>query len=199
MKGPQDELHVDLLSASAHKLHGPKGVGMLYVRDGVALPPMIHGGSQESGRRAGTTNVAGIVGFGAAARLCREPMEKSMESTRALRDQLIERLRAEVPHCSLNGHASRRLPGNVNVTIAGIDASEVRALLDGQGICVSTDSACNAASPRPSHVLLAIGRSRTQAKGTLRLTLGDETTLKEVDRAADAVAQAARSLSDLGL
>ena len=192
------EMSIDLLSASAHKLHGPKGVGLLYVRKGIGLPPFICGGAQEGGRRAGTVNTAGIVGFGAAASLAGNTMEESAARVTALRDALIRRILTEIPGARLNGHPARRLPGNVNVSFAGINGSELQMLLDRQGICVSTGAACSAGSGEPSHVLTAIGRTRVQANSAIRLSLSEETTPEELDAAVTALKESVCVLSMLG-
>ena len=191
------EMHVDFLSASAHKLHGPKGAGLLYIRKGIELPPLLFGGAQEDGRRAGTSNTAGIVGFGKAAELAGEGMaEKSVRIT-ALRDGLVRRILTEIPGSSLNGHPVKRLPGNVNVSFAGISGSELLTLLDGLGICASTGAACSSSSGKPSHVLTAVGKSRTRANGAIRLSLSDETTREEVDAAFRALKESVSALSML--
>ena len=191
------EMNIDLLSASAHKLHGPKGVGLLYIRNGLAFPPFIRGGAQEGGRRAGTTNTAGVVGFGAAAELAGNAMEESSARIAALRDAFTARILTEIPGARLNGHPSRRLPGNVNISFAGINGTELLMLLDRQGVCVSTGAACSAGSRAPSHVLTAIGRTRAQANGTIRLSLSEETTQEELDAALLALKQSVSVLTML--
>lgn len=191
------ELQVDLLSASAHKLNGPKGVGCLYIRSGVKIRQLIHGGAQERGRRAGTENVPGIVGFGRAATLAGERMSVRAEAETALRDYLIRRLTGEIPDCRLNGHPTRRLPGNVNVSIPGIEGESLLIRLDMAGICASSGSACSSGSLDPSHVLLAIGRTDAEARGSLRLTVSEENTMEEADRVADTVAEIAGELRSM--
>ena len=191
------EMNVDLLSASAHKLHGPKGVGLLYIRNGLALPPLLYGGAQENGRRAGTTNTAGAAGFGAAAELAAKTMEGSSVKIAAMRDALIRRILTQIPGSSLNGHPEKRLPGNVNVSFSGINGSELLMLLDRQGICASTGAACNTGSEEPSHVLAAIGRTRAQISGAIRLSLSDETTQEELDEAFSALKESVSVLSML--
>lgn len=191
------ELQVDLLSASAHKLNGPKGVGCLYIRNGVKIRQLIHGGAQERGRRAGTENVPGIVGFGRAAALAGERMSARAEAETALRDYLIRRLTGEIPDCRLNGHPTRRLPGNVNVSIPGIEGESLLIRLDMAGICASSGSACSSGSLDPSHVLLAIGHTDAEARGSLRLTVSEENTMEEADRVADAVAEIAGELRSM--
>ncbi len=172
--------NIDLLSASAHKFHGPKGVGFLYARKGVRLTNLIEGGAQERGKRAGTENVAGIAGMAAALTESAAHMEENAAHLRALRDRLIAGLR-EIPHSALNGDAERRLPGNVNFCFEGIEGESLLLLLDDRGICASSGSACTSGSLDPSHVLLAIGRVHDVAHGSLRLTLGEDATEEEVD------------------
>lgn len=181
------ELGIDMLSASAHKLNGPKGVGMLYVRNGVKLPPFIHGGAQERGRRAGTENVPGIVGFGAAAARAVRIMEEKAQQETQLRDYLIRRIESEIPHCRLNGHRQRRLPGNASFSFAGVEGESVLIRLDMEGICASSGSACTSAAQEPSHVLLAIGRKAEEARGSLRLTLSEENTREELDTVVESL------------
>ena len=171
---------IDLLSASAHKFHGPKGVGFLYARKGVRLTSLIEGGAQERGKRAGTENVAGIAGMAAALRQTAGGMQENAARLRVLRDRLIEGLR-EIPHAALNGDAVRRLPGNVNFCFEGIEGESLLLLLDDRGICASSGSACTSGSLDPSHVLLAIGRVHDVAHGSLRLTLGEDATAEEVE------------------
>lgn len=176
-----DELKVDLMSASSHKLNGPKGVGFLYVRRGVKLPSFLHGGEQERGRRAGTENVAGIVGFARAAELaCGVNTQES-----AVRDHLIKRLLVEIPYTSLNGDPTHRLPNNVNVCFKYIEGETLLLLLNEKHIYASAGSACASGSLEPSHVLTAIGIPHEDAYGSLRLTIGPETTLEDVDEVVD--------------
>lgn len=176
-----DELKVDLMSASSHKLNGPKGVGFLYVRRGVKLPSFLHGGEQERGRRAGTENVAGIVGFARAAELaCGVNTQES-----AVRDHLIKRLLVEIPYTSLNGDPTHRLPNNVNVCFKYIEGETLLLLLNEKHIYASAGSACASGSLEPSHVLTAIGIAHEDAYGSLRLTIGPETTLEDVDEVVD--------------
>ena len=184
-----DEMHIDLLSASAHKFHGPKGVGLLYVRKGVKLLPFMDGGAQERKRRAGTTNVAGIVGMGAAAEEAAANMDAAMAKTAALRDHMIARIEKEIPYCRLNGHRTERLPGNVNFCFRFIEGEGMLMLLDFNGICASSGSACTSGSLDPSHVLLAIGLPHEIAHGSLRLSLSEETTMEEADKAVDALTE----------
>ena len=176
-----DELKVDLMSASSHKLNGPKGVGFLYVRRGVKLPSFLHGGEQERGRRAGTENVAGIVGFARAAELaCGVNTQES-----AVRDHLIKRLLDEIPYTSLNGDPTHRLPNNVNVCFKYIEGETLLLLLNEKHIYASAGSACASGSLEPSHVLTAIGIPHEDAYGSLRLTIGPEMTLEDVDEVVD--------------
>ncbi len=176
-----DELHIDLLSASGHKFGGPKGVGFLYIRNGVKVGSFIHGGAQERKRRAGTLNVPGIAGMGEAARLAGETMAERMAYETDLRDYLIERVLKEIPYTRLNGHPENRLPNNANFSFRFIEGESLLILLDMQGICASSGSACTSGSLDPSHVLLAIGLSHEIAHGSLRLTLSHETTKGEID------------------
>ena len=171
---------IDMLSLSAHKFHGPKGVGALYVRKGVPLLPLIEGGAQERRKRAGTENVAGIVGLAAALQTACDHLEANAAKVTALRDKLIDGL-AAIPHAALNGDRDHRLPGNVNVCFEGIEGESLLLLLDDRGICASSGSACTSGSLDPSHVLLAIGRPHEVAHGSLRLSLCEENTEAEVD------------------
>ena len=179
------EMQIDLLSASAHKLHGPKGVGLLYIRKDIRLEAMIHGGTQERGRRAGTENVAGIVGFGKAAELALENMTQAREKTAALSKHFMERLENEIPDIRINAKGAERLSGHVSVCIPPVEGESVLIQLDLQGICASSGSACTIGSSEPSHVLLAMGRTAQEAKGSLRFTLSEENTMEEVDKTVD--------------
>ena len=172
--------NIDMLSASAHKFHGPKGIGFLYARKGVRLRSLIEGGAQEGGRRAGTENVASAVGMAAALKEAAAGMAANDARLRPLRDKLIAGLR-EIPHSALNGDALHRLPGNVNFCFEGIEGESLLLLLDDRGICASSGSACTSGSLDPSHVLLAIGRVHDVAHGSLRLTLGEDATEEQVD------------------
>lgn len=176
-----DEMNIDMLSASAHKIHGPKGIGFLYIRKGLRLRSFIHGGGQERGRRAGTENVPGIVGLGKAVEIAYETMQETTKQEKILRDYLIERVLAEVPYARLNGHRTLRLPNNVNFCFQFIEGESLLIMLDMQGICASSGSACTSGSLDPSHVLLAIGLPHEIAHGSLRLTLCSETTKEEID------------------
>lgn len=182
-----EAMHIDLLSASAHKLHGPKGVGMLYVRRSVKLPSFVHGGAQERHRRAGTLNVPAIVGFGKAAQLAQMRMTESGKRQMELRDRFIERILAEVPDSFLNGSRENRLPGNISLCFAGIEGESLLIMLDQQGICGSGGSACTTGETDPSHVLLAIGVNKELAKGVLRLTLSEFTTWEELSVTATTI------------
>ena len=172
--------NIDMLSASAHKFHGPKGVGFLYARKGLRLTTLIEGGAQERGKRAGTENVAGAAAMAAALKESAAAMAKNAAHMSALRDRLIEGLR-EIPHAALNGDAKKRLPGNVNFCFEGIEGESLLLLLDDRGISASSGSACTSGSLDPSHVLLAIGRVHDVAHGSLRLTIGEDSTEEEID------------------
>ena len=174
------DLHVDLLSMSAHKLYGPKGIGALYVRKGIWLQPLLHGGDQESRRRAGTENVAGIVGWGEAARLAPQWLGRGA-SLVALRDKLIKGILSCASGIKLNGHPVRRLPGNVSVSVEYIEGESMVLHLDAAGIAASTGSACSSADLEPSHVLLAMGLSHELAHGSLRLSFGKDTSEAEIE------------------
>ena len=177
-----DELNVDLLSISAHKLYGPKGVGSLYVRKGIKLASLIHGGAQERNRRAGTENVPAIMGFGKAIELAGRAVDKEAERLSYLRDKLIKSLVERIDHIRLNGHPRKRLPNNVNVSVDFVEGESMLLNLDLEGICASTGSACSSASLEPSHVLLALGLPPEQAHGSLRFTLGRENTEEDIER-----------------
>jgi cysteine desulfurase len=179
------ELGIDLLSMSAHKLYGPKGVGALYVRKGTKLASIIHGGAQEKRRRAGTENVPGIVGFGKAIELAQIDIVHESARLTLLRDQFIEGLSKRIKDIHLNGHAVRRLPNNINVTIDFIEGESISLNLDLEGICASTGSACSSSSLEPSHVLQAMGMPPEQSHGSLRFTLGKWTTEKDILRVLD--------------
>ena len=174
------EDNIDMLSASAHKFHGPKGVGFLYVKKGVRLNSLIEGGAQEKGKRAGTENVPGICAMAAALREASANREKNAAHLTALRDRLIQGLK-QIPHSALNGDANQRLPGNVNFCFEGIEGESLLLLLDDRGIQASSGSACTSGSLDPSHVLLAIGRVHDVAHGSLRLSLGEDATQEDVD------------------
>jgi len=177
-----NELGVDLLSISAHKLYGPKGVGALYVRKGTKLVSLMHGGGQERGRRAGTENVPGIVGFGKAAEIARQGIDREVMQLTHLRDKLIAGILERIDHTSLNGHPVKRLPNNINISVDFIEGESMCLTLDLEGICASTGSACSSESLEASHVLLAMGLRHEQAHGSLRFTLGRWTTEEEIER-----------------
>jgi cysteine desulfurase len=178
---------IDLLSLSAHKIYGPKGMGVLYIRKGTKIDPLLHGGGQERNRRAGTENLAGIVGLATALDLALHTMKDEAERIRSLRDRLIHGLLNSVPNTRLNGHPTRRLPGNVNVSVEFVEGESMLLLLDGYGICASTGSACTSGSLEPSHVLMAIGLPHEIAHGSLRFTLGEGNTGEDVDRVQEVV------------
>ena len=180
-----DDCHIDMLSASGHKLNGPKGIGFLYIRKGVKIRSFIHGGAQERKRRAGTENVPGIVGLGKAVERAVGTMEERTETERRLRDYLIDRVLKEIPYARLNGHRSQRLPGNANFSFQFIEGESLLIMLDMEGICGSSGSACTSGSLDPSHVLLAIGLPHEIAHGSLRLTLNEEITKEELDYVVD--------------
>ena len=180
-----NELGVDLLSMSAHKLYGPRGVGALYIRKGTKLLPFMHGGEQERRRRASTENVPGIVGFGKAVELAQQEMSQEAKRLAYLRDQLIKGLLERIDHTCLNGHPIMRLPNNVNISVDYVEGESMLLNLDLEGICASTGSACSSSSLEPSHVLLAMGLSHEQAHGSLRFTLGKWTTEEEIEQVLD--------------
>jgi cysteine desulfurase len=182
-----DELGIDMMSASAHKVNGPKGIGFLYIRKGVKIRSFIHGGAQERGRRAGTENVPYAVGFGKAVELAMTTMEERSKKEIELRDYLIKRVLAEVPYTRLNGHRTMRLPNNVNFSFQFIEGESLLIMLDMSNICASSGSACTSGSLDPSHVLLAIGLPHEIAHGSLRLTLNEENTKEEIDYTIDKI------------
>ncbi len=188
------EMGIDMLSLSAHKFHGPKGVGALYVKKGVRVPAYIIGGEQEKGRRAGTENVAGIVGLGAAIELAVNNMKESAERMTKLRDKLIAGVIESIPHVQLNGHPAKRLPNNANVSINFIEGESILLMLDMNGIAASSGSACTSGSLDPSHVLLALGLSHEVAHGSVRLTLGDDTTEEDIDYTIKTLTEVAAKL-----
>ena len=184
-----DELHIDMLSSSGHKLNGPKGIGFLYIRKGVKIRSFVHGGAQERKRRAGTENVPGIVGYGKAAEIATKTMKERTAKEIELRDHLIDRVLAEVPYTRLNGHRTNRLPNNANFSFQFVEGESLLILLDNNGICGSSGSACTSGSLDPSHVLLAIGLPHEIAHGSLRLTLSAETTMEDIDFVVDCIKQ----------
>ena len=182
-----DELNIDMLSSSGHKLNGPKGIGFLYIRKGVKIRSFIHGGAQERKRRAGTENVPGIVGYGVAAERAARTMKERTAKEIELRNHLIDRVLAEVPYTRLNGHRTDRLPNNANFSFQFVEGESLLIMLDMDGICGSSGSACTSGSLDPSHVLLAIGLPHEIAHGSLRLTLSEETTLEDIDYVVDCI------------
>lgn len=180
-----DEMNIDMLSASGHKFYGPKGTGILYIRKGVKIRSFIHGGAQERNRRAGTSNVPGIVGFGKAAQIARETMEDRNSKEIKVRDYLIERVLSEIPYVRLNGHRTDRLPNNANFCFRFIEGESLLILLDQLGVCASSGSACTSGALDPSHVLLAIGLPHEIAHGSLRLTISEETSIEDADFVVD--------------
>lgn len=190
------EENIDMLSLSAHKFHGPKGIGVLYCRKGIPLTPLIEGGAQERGRRAGTENIPAIMGMAAALeKACAQTGENKQNLT-ALRDRLIAGL-SEIPHSILNGDPKKRLPGNVNFCFEGIEGESLLLLLDDKGICASSGSACTSGSLDPSHVLLAIGRIHDIAHGSLRLTLSEENTEEEITYTIQTVKEVVSRLREI--
>jgi len=189
--------NIDMLSASAHKLNGPKGIGFLYIRKGLKLRSLIHGGGQERKRRAGTENVPGIVGFGKAAEIAHETMDQRTRIEAGLRNYLVKRVLSEIPYTRLNGHSSVRLPNNANFSFQFIEGESLLIMLDMKGICASSGSACTSGSLDPSHVLLAIGLPHEIAHGSLRLTLSDETTLDDIDYTVDQLKEIVQNLRNM--
>lgn len=195
-----DEMNIDMLSASGHKINGPKGIGIMYIRKGVKIGSFVHGGAQERQRRAGTHNVPGIVGIGKAVELARDNMKERMEYETKLRDHLISRVMEEIPYAKLNGDKVKRLPNNINVCFRFIEGESMLILLDQNGVCGSSGSACTSGSLDPSHVLLAIGLPHEIAHGSLRLTLSEKNTMEEVDFTVDklkGIIERLRSMSPL--
>ncbi|MBE5888303.1 MAG: cysteine desulfurase NifS [Lachnospiraceae bacterium] len=184
-----DEMHIDMLSASGHKIHGPKGIGVMYIRKGVKILSFMHGGAQERRRRAGTHNVPGIVGMGKAVEIASQTMEENGKKIAEMRDYLIEQVLEKVPYARLNGHRTDRLPNNANFCFRFIEGEGMLILLDQAGIYGSSGSACTSGSLDPSHVLLAIGLPHEIAHGSLRLTLSEETTKEDIDYTVDKLAE----------
>ena len=182
-------MHIDMLSASAHKFGGPKGVGILYVKKGIKVSPLIRGGHQEYGMRAGTENVAGIVGMGVAAEIAQKTLEARAAKERSIQALMIKRLREEIPSTRINGATDDkyRLPNNISITIDGVDGQTLVQALDNMGICISAGSACNSESLEPSHVLKAIGLTDEQALNTVRITVSDTTRIQEAHYTVDAI------------
>lgn len=191
------KLDVDLLSLSAHKIYGPKGVGALYIKKGVKIHSLIQGGTQERNRRAGTENVPGIVGLGEAIELITKDLDSHINKLTFLRDKLINGILEKIPYARLNGHPTKRLPGNVNVSFEFIDGESLILNLDMEGICASSGSACTSGSLEPSHVLLAIGRSRELARGSLRLTIGKDNTEEDIDKVLEVLPQIIKRLRSI--
>ena len=188
---------IDLLSASGHKFGGPKGVGFLYMKKGVRLQPFMRGGAQEEGKRAGTTNVPGIVGMGKAVEIASSAMAEDAVYVSKIRDHIIERIEKEIPYCRLNGHRTDRLPGNVNFSFRFIEGESLLMLMNQFGICVSTGSACASGSLDPSHVLLGIGLPHEIAHGSVRLSLSENNTIEEADKAVDALVKTVEKLRSM--
>ena len=195
-----DECHIDMLSASGHKLNGPKGIGFLYIRTGVKIRSFVHGGAQERKRRAGTENVPGIVGIGKATERAISTMKERTAKEIELRDYLIERIENEIPYCRLNGDRKKRLPNNVNFSFRFVEGESLLIMLDMKGICASSGSACTSGSLDPSHVLLAIGLPHEIAHGSLRMTLSEEVSKEDLDYVVDnlkAIVENLRKMSPL--
>lgn len=192
-----DAMNIDMLSSSGHKLNGPKGIGFLYIRKGVKIRSFVHGGAQERKRRAGTENVPGIVGFGKAVELAVATMEERCGRERELRDYMIERIEKEIPYAKINGDREHRLPNNVNVCFRFVEGESMLIMLDMKGICASSGSACTSGSLDPSHVLLAIGLPHEIAHGSLRLTLGADTTKEQIDTTVDAIKEIVQHLREM--
>lgn len=192
-----DEMNIDMLSSSAHKINGPKGIGFLYIRKGVKIRSFVHGGAQERKRRAGTENVPGIVGYGVAAKRAAETMEVRTAKERELRDYFIDRVLKEIPYVKLNGDPVKRLPNNVNLSFRFVEGESLLIMLDMKGIAASSGSACTSGSLDPSHVLLAIGLPHEIAHGSLRLTLGEDTTKEDLDYTLEQLKEIIGKLRDL--
>lgn len=176
-----EKMNIDMMSASGHKFHGPKGVGFLYIKNPEEMMPLVYGGGQEKGKRSGTENVAGIAGMNGAVCEMTKDLEARMKKETNLRNYLINRVLSEIPYVRLNGNSIKRLPGNANFTIAGIDGTSLVVLMDNDGICISSGSACSSGSDKPSHVISAIGVPENYAYGTIRITLCGENTKEEID------------------
>ena len=189
-----NECHIDMLSASAHKLNGPKGIGCLYIRTGVKIRSFIHGGAQERRRRAGTENVPGIIGFGAAVERAMKTLKERTEKERMLRDYLIGKIEKEIPYCRLNGHRTERLSNNVNFSFQFIEGESLLIMLDMKGICASSGSACTSGSLDPSHVLLAIGLPHEIAHGSLRISLNEEFETEDMDYVVETLSEIVANL-----
>lgn len=192
-----DAMNIDMMSASGHKINGPKGIGFLYIRKGVKIRSFVHGGAQERRRRAGTENVTGIIGLAKAAEIAVGNMQERTQNECVLRNHLIERIEKEIPYAKLNGDREKRLPNNVNFSFQFIEGESMLIMLDGKGICASSGSACTSGSLDPSHVLLAIGLPHELAHGSLRLTISDETTMEDIDFVVDNLKQIVERLRSM--
>jgi len=194
------ELGVDMLSLSGHKIYGPKGIGVLYIRRGTKLCPLLHGGAQERGRRGGTENVPGIVGLAKALELAYEDLDAKNNKVREMRDYIIDGILTRIPYARLNGHPTKRLPNNVNISFEFVEGESLLLLLDMSGISASSGSACTSGSLDPSHVMLAIGLPHEKAHGSIRITLGEANTMEEADKLLEklpAIVQRMRDMSPL--
>ena len=189
-----EDMGIDVMSISSHKIYGPKGVGALYIREGVEIEPLIYGGEQEDGLRGGTSNVPGIVGFGKASEIAVRDMNINMHKIRGLRDYFLKALTAKVTNFTINGHPHQKLQGLLSITFEGVEGESLATLLDMKGIAISTGSACNGGSHRISHVLNAIGLDANQAKSTVRISIGKHNTKEELDYVVDAIAEAVERL-----
>lgn len=194
------KMNIDMLSASGHKIHAPKGVGCLYIRKGISISPLIHGGHQENGMRAGTENVAAIAGFGEAAYQAKRTMRKRMKKITTVRNYIWERIKRDIDHCFVNGDMVKRLPGNLNITFEGIDGESLVSMLNNckDPICISAGSACTSGSRTPSHVLKAIGLTDQQAMSTVRLTLDEKLTLDDANYVVDSIKKCVERLRGYG-
>ncbi|HEY0196488.1 MAG TPA: cysteine desulfurase NifS [Methanobacterium sp.] len=192
-----NDLNVDLLSLSSHKLYGPKGIGALYVKKGVRLEPILHGGGHEKGLRPGTENVAGIVGLGKACEIAEQHLDENIQRTTAMRDEIIGRVLSEIEESHLNGHPTKRLPNNINFRFTSIEGESLVLHLDAKGIASSTGSACSSKKLEPSHVLMALGLKEVDAHGSLRLTLGKENKEEEIDYVVESITDAVTTLRKL--
>ena len=192
-----DECNIDMLSSSGHKINGPKGIGFLYIRKGVKIRSFVHGGAQERKRRAGTENVPGIVGYGAAAARANASMKERTDKEIQIRDHMIQRIETEIPYVKVNGDRVKRLPNNVNVSFQFVEGESLLLMLDNYGICASSGSACTSGSLDPSHVLLAIGLPHEIAHGSLRMTLSEETTMEDVDFVIDRLKEIVEHLRNM--
>jgi len=188
------KLNIDMLSLSGHKIYGPKGIGALYIRNGIKIDKFINGGHQEKNLRAGTENVAGIVGIGKACEIANKNLDSYMKKLKELRDYYISKVKEKIPYIKINGSKEKRLPGNSNISFKYIEGEELLLKLDSKGICASSGSACTSGSPEPSHVLTAIGLPQDLAYGSLRITFGEENTKQDVDYLVDVLTQEVQEL-----